>query len=581
MAIPNYTPTGRILFGSVPWDNGYTHVRLYNGTSAQYEDIVSRMTVTSDDYTYIGRNRRIKVSIPADRLYHCNYCMYRNESLGTRWVYCFVTDVKYISDNCSEIQLETDVFQTYLYGVDWNVPACFIERETAPSNQTKYLFTNEPDFSLIYTVTAQTDRWFNAGGFVVMTCAQPKENSSIVDAVLNPGGWYADPAPVRAFKGIPNGCSFYYCPIDTTSGGSEALESFLNRLTWAGSIESVVAIFTVPDFAGTQLSYGFQDDSSRQDTPYEYTTYLTMPARGDDVDGYTPRNQKLLYYPYNFCRVTDFNGSQSDLRYELMGGYGLGIKYAVSPACQAIVLPTQYRGIADFDSGMVVACGAQGSWANNTFSTWLAQNAGMIALTVGGIALAGVSGGTSLALESRLLSEANTLRSAGYTAFAGLAESDAAAAAAKGMKTLAAAGAAAGVGYQQMTSQSHQPTVTRGQTNYNVTFETGVQGVHAQRVCVKAPVAEQIDQFFDRWGYAVERIEQVNIRSRPTWNYVKTGGCAPTSYNVGAGSAAPFGGNGTPAAALDVIRRAFDGGVTFWHTTSGFGDYSQDNSLRS
>ena len=97
---------------------------------------------------------------------------------------------------------------------------------------------------------------------------------------------------------------------------------------------------------------------------------------------------------------------------------------------------------------------------------------------------------------------------------------------------------------------------------------------------MKKEVAQQIDQFFDRWGYAVERIEAVNITSRPSWNYVKTGGAAPRSLNVGAGSTAPFTrGRGTPADALDVIRRAFDGGITFWHNTANFGDYSQSNAL--
>ena len=66
--LPNYTPEGVVLFGSVPWDNGYKHVRLYNSRSEQYEDIAAQMYITSDTYTYIGRERRLKVAIEADRL---------------------------------------------------------------------------------------------------------------------------------------------------------------------------------------------------------------------------------------------------------------------------------------------------------------------------------------------------------------------------------------------------------------------------------------------------------------------------------------------------------------------------------
>ena len=132
----------------------------------------------------------------------------------------------------------------------------------------------------------------------------------------------------------------------------------------------------------------------------------------------------------------------------------------------------------------------------------------------------------------------------------------------------------------QMVGASKAPTTTRGQLNSDPMVMTGTQGVWAERVQVKAEIAQQIDQFFDRWGYAVERIESVNITSRPSWNYVKTQGAAPKSTNMAAGTSAPFSrGRGTPADALSIIRQAFDSGVTFWHTTGNFGDYQQGNSL--
>ena len=149
-----------------------------------------------------------------------------------------------------------------------------------------------------------------------------------------------------------------------------------------------------------------------------------------------------------------------------------------------------------------------------------------------------------------------------------------------GAKTLKGAGASAAGGVAQMMNASHQPTTSRGQIEGNTLFSTSAQGVFAYRMVVKSQIAEQIDEFFDRWGYAVNSIEDVNITSRPSWNYVKTVGAAPKSLNGGAGSAAPFSrGRGTPAAALSIIRQAFDNGVTFWHTTSGFGNFKLANSL--
>lgn len=572
MALPNYTPSGTIRFGSVPWDDSYANVRLYGDLQTQLSDISSLMTISSDSYVYIGRNRRLKVSIEADRLYHCNYCMYRNESVTDGYIYCFVKDVRYVNDHTSEVLLETDVFQTYLYSVDWTVPPCFIERETTPSEQEAYMLTSEPDFPLVYTVDAQNDVHFKAGGYVVMTSGDPESNSNLVEDIINPSGYYAKPAPVQPYKGVPNGCAVYYCPIiNASTGYSEHLEQLLNELTYAGSVDSIAAIFTIPDFATSYVSGGFQPGSANgvQDATSTVQASYGAPDRGTSLDGYTPRNKKLLYYPYTYLNLTDYNGSASQLRYELMRTNTIALKYVVGPACQAMVIP-DYMGIRNYDAGLVIGCGAMGSWSNNAFQTWLGQNGASIALTIAGAALAGAAGATTIAGASAALSAgAGAAEAASATALMQTGEQ----ALLSSGSTLLGAGA-------QASNASHQPTVTRGQVNFDTMFGSGVQGFAMQKVCLVSEVAQQVDEFFDRFGYAVERIQAANITSRKTWNYIKTGGCSPKSLNGAAGTSAPFTrGRGTPAEALDVIRRAFDGGVTFWHTTGGFGDYSLDNTL--
>lgn len=585
MALPNYSPSGKILFGSVPWDSGYSNVRLYTSLEEQYNDIATRMTLSSDNYTYIGRNRRLKVAIEADRLYHCNYCMYRNESLTDGYIYCFVSDVKYINDRTSEITIETDVFQTYLYGTDWQIPACFIERETTPSEDSKYMLSEEPSFPLVYVGDGVSRKTFGVGGFIVMTSAKPEKNNNLIEDIVNPQGYYAKPIAMTFNKGIACGCALYYFPVQTSAGGSENMEAFLNELTFAGSVESIVAIFTVPSFAASLCGSGGRvNTQGGTDIELSSQTDLSIPANKNTLDGYTPRNAKLHYYPYSFAELGDGQGQRVQLRYELMNETtNVRVKYALNPLCQAFAFPYNYRGIAlDYDDGIVVKAGAMGSWTNNAFQNWVGQNSGTIALTVAGVALAGISGGTTLAAASAELEGLGAMEG-----FAHVNEADLAAKVAgqmgnvgKSSKTLKRAGAAGAGGVAGMVNASKQPTTTRGQVNGETLFSTGAQGLFINRICAKAEVAQQIDQFFDRWGYAVERIEAVNITSRPSWNYVKTGGATPRSLNAGAGATAPFTrGRGTPADALDVIRRAFDGGITFWHNTATFGDYSQSNAL--
>ena len=148
MSLPNYSPQGIIRLGCVPWNSSYTHIRYYGSLDEQLSDIASMCTIATMDYVYIGRNRTIKVDMEADRLYHVNYMMYRNPSITNRWIYCFITDVKYINDHTTELAIETDIFQTYLYGVDWTLPACMIERAHSATESERLMVTPEPDFPL-------------------------------------------------------------------------------------------------------------------------------------------------------------------------------------------------------------------------------------------------------------------------------------------------------------------------------------------------------------------------------------------------------------------------------------------------
>lgn len=187
MSLPNYSPSGQILFGSVPWDNGYTNVRLYTNLSDQYSDISSRMTLSSSNYKYIGRNRTLKVNIEADRLYHCNYCMYKNNSLTDGWIYCFITDVQYDNDHTTIVTLETDVFQTYLYNVDWSIPACYVDRETvADDSNDASLYTDEADFSLPYIITAENHKLFNMHSIFILSTNRFEQSDSAIDHYKKP-----------------------------------------------------------------------------------------------------------------------------------------------------------------------------------------------------------------------------------------------------------------------------------------------------------------------------------------------------------------------------------------------------------
>lgn len=599
MALPNYSPQGTILLGCVPWDNSYRNVRLYGSVGDQHTDIANRMTISTNDYVYVARNRRLKVSVHADRLYHINYCAFQNASLGSGWIYCFVTDVMYVNDQTTELTIETDVFQTYLYGTDWTLPPCFVERMSVASEDDKYMYTAEPDFNLVQKPYDVKQKLFSPGGFVIMTCEYPDQNDSLIETIINPTGFYGKPSPVKVLRGTVQGCGYYYIP--TLGSPDDELQNFLNGLTLAGAIDSVVAIFTVPSFASYKQQ-GWINTGASPDTPLEAQDTFNASPRvgylGSSVNHYTPRNRKLLYYPYTRLVVSDYNGNEGEYRFEWFGyaeGAGIpifNIKYAINPACQAIVVPNTYMNNAGFFSGqhITVNCGSQGSWSNNMYQTWLAQNAGKLAITGAAALVAGVAGGATMGTAAREISKANEFtraaRARGVQLTAAQQEG-VAGALANGEQTMkvgrqALAGSAMYAGSQatNLMYQAKQPTVQRGTTDYSLMFQTGVQGVFSARMQVIPEQAEYIDRFFDRFGYSVGAVETVDLNSRPYWNYVKTVDAAATSYNAATTETVPHSrGRGCPSDALAVINAALDGGCTFWHTTNSFGNFSLDNSI--
>lgn len=83
------------------------------------------------------------------------------------------------------------------------------------------------------------------------------------------------------------------------------------------------------------------------------------------------------------------------------------------------------------------------------------------------------------------------------------------------------------------------------------------------RYTIKSQFAKRIDKFFDMYGYLTNEVKVPNLNNRPNWNYVKT---------IGANIIADI-----PQNDLQTLKNLFDSGITLWHNTNTFLDYSQNN----
>ena len=102
-----------------------------------------------------------------------------------------------------------------------------------------------------------------------------------------------------------------------------------------------------------------------------------------------------------------------------------------------------------------------------------------------------------------------------------------------------------------------------GSTNSGNDIANNNFGYRVFNMAITAEYAEIIDNFFERFGYAVKKNKVPNMDTRPHWNYVKT----TDAYITG----------NCPADALAKIISIFNHGVTFWKVPSEVGNYSLNN----
>ena len=56
-----------------------------------------------------------------------NYVMYQNTNYSNKWFFAFITDIKFFSEGKTDIYIETDVMQTWMFDIE--IKKSFVERE--------------------------------------------------------------------------------------------------------------------------------------------------------------------------------------------------------------------------------------------------------------------------------------------------------------------------------------------------------------------------------------------------------------------------------------------------------------------
>ena len=200
-------------------------------------------------------------------------------------------------------------------------------------------------------------------------------------------------------------------------------------------------------------------------------------------------------------------------------------------------------------AGKFPTCG----WVNDTYTNWLTQQAVNLQVGMTATKMRLISSGISGIEKAGTALKKKSLSKAGISLSGAIDE---------GTSRYEEVGRIAGMMYEhEMT-----PNTASGNTNGgDVATCYKMNKFYFIKMSIRPEYARSIDDFFSMFGYKINRVKTPNITGRANWNYVKTSGCN-------------FTGN-IPQNDMQLIKDIFNNGITLWHNTSTFLDYTQSNNI--
>ena len=522
---------------------------MFDNATAQYNYFTSLPKLEFDNLTYVRKDDILRiptdetgVGVTYEKLLQYNFCMYQNTYFGNKWFYAFIDDIKWINPSLTEVHLKTAYYQTWQF--DLVFANSFIEREHV-NDDTIGLHTIPEGLETgdyiqqIFSSTYidQTPNYLSTYYFVVALSDWP------YDVATPPNNFY---------NGLFSG--FRYLAFENDA----YLYNFLVDIQDESGGDPIGAIFVVPQFITGLDSEDFEilvtGKTWKAAWVPETLHAITMSSniRVTDVkilgNNYTPKNNKLLCYPYRCIVLNNNAGSSMEYRYEWFFNKNVignneacefRIKGIISPGCGIKIYPLDYNETAQktgeyrnfmysMDGGKLPTC----SWWNDAYTNWLTQNAVNMPLQALG-----------------------NVFNIGKSAFTG--------------NVGGAVSGLMGIGQQvgEIYSHSLEPATGKGGVNQGDINCSDNISYKVYRMSIRDEYAKVIDDFFTQFGYKVNRLGTPHLHVRTYFDYIKT-----IDINIE--------GN-VPETDLEEIRKMFNNGIRFWHNTSYYLNFNVNNTIIS
>ena len=517
------------LLSNVPLLPNYQDTIYFTTEAEQYAyfDRLSKYNCQKQSYQRVNRGV-FKFGIPTvNKFYNINYMMFKNTNFENKWFYAFVTKVEYINNNCVEVSFEIDVMQTYFF--DYELQACFVEREHTSTDSIGGSLTSEP-FDDLGEYVCNYFNNIDLGDPYVFVLSAPKDYSKLADTSTT----YAN----------------YYCGCISGVAGRaddpETVGKYLDSWVSQGKEDAVLQVTEFPEFMYKSISASTRNSPLAEKPNITY--YGTLYTKS--IDGYKPKNNKLFNYPYNYILLSDMRGHQKVYHYEHFdtmpdGYFSLTAFGTVCPNTQITIVPNDYKGMdTNWEEGLTCTDYPYCAFIGDNSSKYLANELPSMAIKgIGSVATGGIMGSAVM----------------------------------PGVGTAAGAAIGAGVAGISLVMSMLSGAVKSATTpdEMHGSLKSGSSGnsfgvfkfnFRLSYMTIDNKIAKIIDDFFTMYGYTCGEIKVPNRNVRPYWTYTKTSNCKIIPN--------------CPSDDAQKICDIYNNGITFWQPNATVGDYiSQDNSV--
>ena len=568
-------PNSEIYLLKTPIELDNNNQLDFTNATQQHNYFNGLTKINISEATFQRKDGTLRYPGNSEALLGYNYCMYRNKNHGNKWFYAFVTNVEWLSENSSAITLKTDTWQTYMFDITFKT--CLVDREHV-NDDTRGTHTLPENLELgelvVNTGTidfgpSAIDEYYSDNYWIVADVTMIENNGENATLSYSWSGGTSHNTKPRV-NGIPSGT--YHLLLGKYSDQTETtIKQLTDLYDYAGLGDAIVSIYIVPKSVINLVYEGLSISAQRTGETGGETIIVAVPRESwtatttgtstftplTSLNGYIPKNNKLLTFPYCYFNISNNAGTTLPYHYEdfdATEGVKFKILAALCPSGSVKAVPVKYKKAA---SGNVYDYSISGpkypicAWTNDAYTNWLTQNSVNMqaqwtsTLIQGGLNAVGQAGSYGMV---------------GGVAGAGVG--------------LAVGSAQLGLSLFNLAREQHV-----AKSNANLIADGAKGNLNSGDVlwadsrsrftyipmCVKEEYARCIDDYFSQFGYKCNRVKTPNYKTRRYWNFVKTIGCNIIGD--------------VPQEDIEEIKGFFDNGITIWHDPTKFLDYSQNNTI--